>query len=391
MHSLSYRKQNHGRVGNRDGAIVVLAGFLLAMLSVIAALCINSAFIELSKSEMRLAADAAAKAASITLGQTGNPALARVRGRQICRRHTVANERLLLSNSDILFGQAQLQPDGSYRFMQDVEPYTAVRVNASFSRREGGAASLLALGGFLGREKFELEQSSIACRIDNDICLIVDRSGSMAWDLSNEPFSYPGELHDKSIIQDYFSPPHETLSRWAALQIAVDTFLTVLENNPYEPRVALVSYASNFDFGVYTSTVSTIDQSLTHDFNLIRSSLHARSQKPLIGNTNIAAGLRDGIMTLSAESSSRPNASHNIVLLTDGVMTQGDDPVALAALALSQNIAVHTVTFSDQADQQLMQAVAAAGGGEHYHAPDGETLTAIFQSLAETLPAMLIE
>ena len=80
-----------------------------------------------------------------------------------------------------------------------------------------------------------------------------------------------------------------------------------------------------------------------------------------------------------------------LILLTDGIITQGDDPVALAALALTQNIKVHTITFSAQADQALMEQVAIAGGGTFHHAPDSATLHAIFQQLAETLPAMLVQ
>jgi Ca-activated chloride channel family protein len=376
---------------SRSGTIIVLSAVMLSMLSIIAALCMNAAYIELAKSEMRLATDAAAKAASITLGQTGDEAEARSRGKQICQKHSVAGAQLEIRDSDISFGQASLQPNGSYSFTEGTAPYNAVKVHASFVRRAGGAAALPALGQFLGREEFTLSHEAIATRIDNDICLVVDRSGSMAWDLTNEPYSYPGEQNGGSIIQKYFAKPHSTLSRWAALGDAVDAFLTVLEGNPFEPRVTLVSYSSNFNFGLYSSTVSSIDQSLTHDFNTIRDSLTARGAGPIIGNTNIAAGLSDGITALSSGTGSRPNAFRNLVLLTDGIMTQGDDPVELAALALSQNITVHTITFSDQADQVLMQQVAAAGGGEHYHAPDAEALTAIFTMLADTLPAMLIQ
>ena len=376
---------------NRKGAIIVLAAFILAMMSVIAALCLNTAYIELAKTEMRLATDAAAKAASIQLGQTGDKIEARNKAKQICQRHFVAGEKLKLRNIDVHFGQAFVQNDGTYGFTDGAEPYNSVKVEASFARRAGQVAALPALGGFLGRDEFTLFEESIATRIDNDIALVVDRSGSMAWDLSNEEFSYPGDLNGKSAIQNYFLPPHPTLSRWNALENAIDTFLTVLDDNPYEPRVSLVSYASNFEFGDFQSLVSTVDQELTHNFGDIRNALTAIGSKPVIGNTNISAGLRDGINTVTAQAASRPNASHSVVLLTDGVMTQGDDPVALAAVALSQNITVHTITFSDHADQVLMQQVAAAGGGEHYHAPDEATLTEVFRQLAETLPAMLVQ
>jgi Ca-activated chloride channel family protein len=376
---------------NRTGTIMVLSAFMLSMLSIIAALCMNSAYIALAKSEMRLASDAAAKAASITYGMTGDMSAARLRARQICQRHNVAGEPLQIRNIDVDFGYAGPTANGRYEFTVNGTPTNSTQVHASFVRRAGSVAALPALGQFLGRDEFTLEEYSVATRVDNDICLVVDRSGSMAWDLTNDPFSYPGALHGHSIIQNYFLPPHATGSRWSALQSSIDTFLTVLNTNPYHPRVSLVSYASNFEFGTYTSTVSSIDQPLTINFNDVRTKLALIGTKPLIGNTNIAAGLRDGIATLAGQGASRPNATHNLILLTDGVITQGDDPVELAALALTQNIKVHTITFSAQADQDLMQRVAVAGGGAHYHAPDATTLHTIFQTLAETLPAMLVK
>ena len=390
MRSNSFRSAQFERE-QRQGTIIVLSAVMLAMLSVVAALCMNAAYIELAKCEMRLAGDAAAKAASITLGQTGDVIQARNRGKQICQKHIVAGDRLQIRNIDVHFGQAYMQDDGRYNFTQNATPYNAVRVYASFVRRAGSSAALPAMGSFLGREEFELTQESIATRIDNDVCLVIDRSGSMAWDLTDTQYSYPGDLAGKSTIQNYFQPPHPTLSRWASVETAIDAFLAVLDNNPYEPRVALTSYSSNFTFGEYESVVSTIDQELTTDFDSIRSAINTIGSKPLIGNTNIAAGLRDGIATLTSASGSRPNASRSVILLTDGIMTQGDDPVALAAAALAENITIHTITFSDEADQVLMAEVAAAGGGEHHHAPDGAALAEVFRELAETLPAMLIQ
>ncbi len=375
---------------DRAGTIMVLSAFMLAMLSIIAALCMNSAYISLAKAEMRLASDAAAKAASITYGMTGDIDTARLRGRQVCQRHTVAGDPLQIRNIDVDFGHASPDANGNYTFVINGTPTNSTQVHASFVRRAGSVAALPALGQFLDREEFELEEYSIATRVDNDICLVVDRSGSMAWDLTNDPYSYPSELNGHSIIQNYFLPPHATGSRWAALKSSIDSFLTVLDSNPYHPRVSLVSYASNFEFGLYNSVVSSIDQPLTHNFSEVRAKMSVLGTKPLIGNTNIAAGLRDGISTLLGTGTARSTATHNLVLLTDGVITQGDDPVELAALALTQNIKVHTITFSEQADQTLMQAVAAAGGGNHYHAPDSATLHTIFQQLAETLPAMLV-
>ena len=55
------------------------------------------------------------------------------------------------------------------------------------------------------------------------------------------------------------------------------------------------------------------------------------------------------------------------------------------------NIRVHTITFSEGADQSLMQQVADKAGGNHYHAPTAEKLSEIFVEIARTLPIVVTE
>ena len=80
-----------------------------------------------------------------------------------------------------------------------------------------------------------------------------------------------------------------------------------------------------------------------------------------------------------------------MILLTDGIKTQGDDPVELANMARQMNIRIHTIAISAQADAQLMEQVAQAGGGQVYIAPDAASLTNAFRTIAATLPNMLTE
>ena len=60
----------------RRGAIVVVVVFAAIAVCCLAALAINVAYIELTKTEMRMATDAAAKASITTLGHTQNLDLA---------------------------------------------------------------------------------------------------------------------------------------------------------------------------------------------------------------------------------------------------------------------------------------------------------------------------
>ena len=73
-----------------------------------------------------------------------------------------------------------------------------------------------------------------------------------------------------------------------------------------------------------------------------------------------------------------------MIVLTDGVYT-GEDPVPSAAAAHASGVTVHTITFSNGANQADMQSVAATAGGASYHAVDAATLNEIFTKLAGTL------
>ncbi len=74
----------------RRGVFVPLAVFLLAAVTIVCGYCINLSYMELVRSEQRLATDAAAKAASVVLGQTQSSSQAQTRAIDIASRHRVA-------------------------------------------------------------------------------------------------------------------------------------------------------------------------------------------------------------------------------------------------------------------------------------------------------------
>ncbi|MFO1065417.1 MAG: hypothetical protein U0892_16245 [Pirellulales bacterium] len=125
----------------------------------------------------------------------------------------------------------------------------------------------------IGSSKFSLSNQTIATRVDHDVCFVIDRSGSMAWDMSNVKFSYPGDLNGKSRLQNYFTPPHATLSRWAALQGAVNEFNNVVSLNSLEVRAGLVTYSSNYEFGKYKSFQASTNRDLTATLSQIPADL----------------------------------------------------------------------------------------------------------------------
>ena len=382
------------RSRSRRGSILLLAGAAFFALVALAGLSINIAYMELVRSEQRLATDAASKAALVMLGQSQSPAQARQAATTIAALHRVAGRPVVLVDSDIEIGTSTGNTNGTYSFSQTSSSSNvvtnSVRVNSDLSKMVSGGIPTLLLPQMMGVTSFSSEQTAVSTRIDMDVCLVVDRSGSMAWSLGSTTFDYPGDLAGKSPIQNYFQLPHSD-SRWASLTSAVNVFANVLNEAPNKTRVSLASYSSNFTFGIWTSVVASIDQPLTTDYSTLTQKLDQLATQPLIGNTNIAAGLREGVNALTDPNLSRVTSCKSIVLFTDGVLTQGDDPVALATIAREMNIRIHTIAFSSQADVGLMQRVAKAGGGQCYVAPNAAALEAAFRLIATTLPNMLTE
>ncbi len=373
----------------REGSIVILSAIIITMLVVVAGLTINLTQLATAKSEIRMASDAAAKAGAVILGQTQDVDAARTVAKQIANKHRVNGTQLKLFNSDVQIGNSEPGDDGQYVFREGQLPLNSVRIDARMDEdgRTGPGAYFMS---YLTPKNFQLNYQSIATRVDHDVCLVIDRSGSMAWDMSGTEWRYPASTDgtERSIIQRYFEPPHPTDSRWAALSRSTELFLEEIEALPIEVQVGLVSYSSNFNFGLYHSDASTIESELTTEYEGLQDSVARIGQDPIIGNTNIASGMQSAVTVLLGEDS-RITAKATMIVLTDGIGNQGTDPVGVATAAAAANITVNTITFSDQADQATMQQVATAGGGRHYHAPDEAALRVIFQKLAQTLPAVL--
>ncbi len=123
------------------------------------------------------------------------------------------------------------------------------------------------------------------------------------------------------------------------------------------------------------------------------------------GNTNIAAGIKEGIEVLSASGGhyGRPGAARAMVLMTDGEANGyagcdpacDDDPdlwpyddesakdcvVWYAQQARDNDVVIFTISLGWGADRELMQYVADLSGGYHRWAPTSDKLDEIFEEL----------
>lgn len=388
QYKLNYRNRRRQDANRRQGAMMILIAFVMAAIVAVVALAINTCYMELARTELRLSLDACAKAGIVELGETQSDVRATARAKEIGALNNVAGKPFVML--DILKGTYAKNASGIHEFI----PFNDKRFNGTVNALYvTGPDTQTGVGKgtrttLMSNLKFGMFMTSCAIRSDHDVSLVLDRSGSMAWDLSNVEYSYPNDSNGpRSRLQAYFSPPHATESRWAAARSAVNTFKQVLSRTPDNIRVGMNSYSSNFTFGACVSTQSSTDLGLTSNLDQLIQTMDSIAAKPIIGDTNIAAGLQAAIDQVSQ---GRVTATKTIILFSDGRKTEGNDPVAIAQAGRQKNIITHTIAFSSQADQNLMRAIATAGGGKYVFASSAAELDDAFRRIAECIPSMLI-
>jgi hypothetical protein len=359
--------------------MMVLIAICLPLFLIAAAFAVDVAYMQLTRTELRTATDAAARAAAKTLSLTQNPADARAAARDAARRNRVAGDALVVRNSQIEIGRGvQATETSRFAFTPGGAQLNAVRVTGLRTRTSAAGPVGLFLGHIMGVREFQPQHVATSTQLDREICLVVDRSGSMMWDTNGNEISAPS-----------CSPP-QPASRWMSLNTAVAGFLDELEQTPQQEQCSLASYSSNGSGCGIRFNTSDLNVALGFDYQSIRDEMARLSSQPVQGSTAIGAGVDRGIDALTSNRSRR-YAVKTMVLMTDGLHNSGREPIISARQAARENITINTVTFGDDADLRRMREVAEATGGQHFHAPDAEALEEIFREIASTLPVMLTE
>ncbi|MEM7455688.1 MAG: vWA domain-containing protein [Planctomycetota bacterium] len=365
------QRRRSGR--KRNGLLVVLFALLLPVLIVVLGFSIDYANMQRVRNEARAVADIAAKVAADTLAVTDDIEAARLAAIDIAAQNTIAGESVVLESGNIQFGRAVKQEDGSYSFDLDATPYNSVRVVSERSSSVSQGPIDLFFGRFYGRPSFDVSHAATSSFINVDICLVLDRSGSMKYQAVGTTVDYASTRQCVPPLPD---------SRWAELNTAVEAFVSRLEQTNIEERVAMVTFSSDTTIctpGI-TLTASSLDQPLTTNMADIRNQMAVMSSTVWGGGTNVTAGL--DLARLHMTSASDPDARRFIIVLTDGIHNDGLPPFASALLAAQDGYIVHTITFSDDANLEDMQTVAFNGGGTHHHAANGAELENVFRRIA---------
>ncbi len=373
----------------RRGSAFVFVLITLAIFFVMAAFSMNVAYMQLVRTEMRAATDAAARAGTEALARLDSEPAAIQAAIDIAAANKVNGAPLVLTAADIELGAATRSVTNHWTFDPNGLPVSSVRVNAD-------KTTPLMLPGITGVNSFHPQRSSTAAFSETEICLVVDRSHSMCFDLSGVDWVYPAGT-PPAPPDPVIYPPNAVGSRWAALANGVNEFLTIVENDNALQRVALVTWGSDITLATYegdltgrTFPASSFDVPLGTNFPAVSTSIANRGDDVMLGGTNLSSGIDLGVQVLTSPAT-HAYATKTMIVMTDGQWNEGRDPVEAALEAKQVGITVHTVTFLDSANQQDMIDVATATGGRHYHASDAATLEAAFSAIARNLSVVLID
>ena len=342
---------------DREGATLPLLAVLLVFLFVSAVIGIDIARMHVVRSELRTATDAAARAGVEAIGRTESREAAIQAALDIARLNLVGGEPLDLDPDNIVFGAAVENPDGSFSFVEQAnfDPSDATTfansVRVLGERTEGspnGPINLL-FGGIFGVDTFAPVQSATATRLDRDIALVLDKSGSM-----------------------------DDFGRFDALLDGVDVFVDELNATRPVENVSLTAY----------DTFPTKLLEITKDLEAVRTAIGGVQPD---GSTGIGRAMRVGLDSLLNDPNARNLALRSMIVMTDGNQNRGINPLIAAQECLDANVVVHTITFSNGADEDLMREVAELTGGTHLHATSNAQLVDAFRTIARQLEVVLIE
>jgi Ca-activated chloride channel homolog len=386
---------------------MVLIVFMLSVFAILAAITIDYSYMQLLRTEMRAATDAAAKAGAESLSRTQDIEAAKAEAVRYASANSVGGVPMRIANTDVQIGRVSPSGGGTWAFDAAGFPPNAVRVDARSGSGRIQPAYNLFFGRVLGQGTFAPSSLATAGQQDVEVCLCLDRSGSMQWDMSGTDWVYPGNNPKLSTFtawgplwQNYVSPPHPVHSRWAALVRAVNLFLDQAGKLATPPRTALVTWGSEYSlpappYGYYPASSIDIPMPAVGSFiwannaASIRKSISDRAEVPISGGTNLSAGL-DRAVSLLRGAGTSPFSNKVVILLTDGEWNEGRHPVDAAKAAKAAGITVHCISLLTK-QQVDLQRVAEITGGRYYGTQSESQLRTAFDELARALPVVLTE
>lgn len=183
----------------RRGAVAPLMALILPVLLLFCGIVVNIAYMQLNRTELRVATDAAARAAgrafsefqdidvaidyAVTTGALNNVgAKAFDLNPAVAPEESEASDEITFGTSTRLgngFGRYEFHPKDREDVRNLVEKATAIRILGKRTSDSLGGSIQMLFAGWGPFSQFEPVVASTATQVDRDIALVLDRSGSM--------------------------------------------------------------------------------------------------------------------------------------------------------------------------------------------------------------------
>lgn len=381
-------------VSNRRGAMIVFLAAMMSLFMIAVVFTVDVAYMQMVKTDVRIAADVSAKAGVEALLRTEKTNKAKKAARDFLELNTVANQTMKFNNNDIEMGKVVQSGNNKWEFQKNQTPYNSMRVTVRLDDNANASVPLF-FARFFDDQNYKPQHTSIAANLVHEIVLCIDRSHSMCFDLTGVDYSYP--YGTPNYPSGYISNPNPTGSRWAKLDGAIQVFVSKIQQRSIKPDIALVTWGSDITLGWswyphhYRSfNAVEVDLTLGQNIDQVNAAIATRYNDIMMGGTNMAAGINKAIDILKAPTTNSL-AQKTIILMSDGMWNTGSNPVTAAQTAADNNITIHTVSFLSINNQSVMQNIASITGGKSYSALSVEDLNTAFEELAEDLPIVLID
>lgn len=183
MHPRAHVPSGH----RRRGAITVFVAISLVIIIGMAALAVDIGALYSAQAELQRTADAAALAAAGRLVRSDDPSyqqdVIQVAGEVAERNSVMRHAAGLDSDGDVEFGRAVYDASTErYSFSPGGDAPDAVRVTVRRAEGSAGGPITLAFSRMMGQPTRSLQARAAAMLIPRDMAVVIDLSGSMAYD-----------------------------------------------------------------------------------------------------------------------------------------------------------------------------------------------------------------
>ena len=190
------RSRNQRFHGQRKGAVLPLFVMLLPVILILCGFAINMAYMQLTRTEMKVATDVASHAGGRAMSEAQREILTNTsdfnRRSQIVAKTYEAIEtaskwnrvggkelNVRLDDQDVHFGYSTRQGQGMYEFNRVPVDQIKAGIHRASSVGVIGQVNIPLVFQTMNISNFDTNRRSIATQVDRDIALVIDTSGSM--------------------------------------------------------------------------------------------------------------------------------------------------------------------------------------------------------------------